>query len=296
MNAESPIALGAHHEGHVLAWHAAMDMTDRLPARSWCVVGGGMVALHCAERNQAAARETWDVDAMLDARAYPDILMRFTTALMDVGFRASGESVGGHQHRWLNGQAMIDVLLPNGISERTAQRRGAQGGTTLRSPGGRQALDRSEKVLILVGNREGYVYRPSLLGALVGKAAAHGIATDRRRDRHLIDLAILLSLVSPRDDFSDLTARDRRYLRPALAALKPRLAELAIEHADAGLARVEDALEASETAERMRKALAVPAGQRSRPTRTVCGVRSRYMHGPCVKPLGHDPREGHSSV
>lgn len=150
---------------------------------------------------------------------------------------------------------------------------------------------------MFVGEREGHVYRPSLLGSMVGKAAAFGIPNDRRRDRHLVDLATLLSIVTPRDDFATVTKRDRHYLVPALREVRARIDELAIDDVDLGLARLEDACAASEIREREARAQRrTEAPKRSRPTRTVCAVRTRYMLGPCVKPLGHDPREGHSSV
>ena len=74
---------------HIRAWHGVMDLAGALPEGSWTVVGGSMVYLHCAERDTAPTRETNDVDAMLNAQDYPDILMRFTTALKNVGFASA---------------------------------------------------------------------------------------------------------------------------------------------------------------------------------------------------------------
>jgi hypothetical protein len=90
-----------------------------------------MVHLYCAERGFAPSRPTEDADTVLDVRAHPDILDRFTRALIDLGWSSAGESPDGHQHRWLGGGSQIDVLIPTGLGARAAGCRGAGGGTTL---------------------------------------------------------------------------------------------------------------------------------------------------------------------
>ena len=101
-----------------------------------------MVYLHCAERGAAATRDTHDVDAMLNVRAHPHILMEFTGRLREIGFAAGGETFMGHQHRWTDGERSVDVLIPNGVGQRAAKRRGVDGGTTVQSPGDIQAFRR----------------------------------------------------------------------------------------------------------------------------------------------------------
>ena len=66
---------------------------------------------------------------------------------------------------------------------------------TVQVPGSRQALDRSQLVAVRVGESEGVVRRPSLLGALVAKAAATAIAVRSNPERDWEDAALLLSLV-----------------------------------------------------------------------------------------------------
>lgn len=190
------------------AWTALLDLGDVLD-HGWTVVGGQMVHLHCAERGAAPPRPTEDADAALDVRARPQVLLDFTTALVDAGFRSAGESMDGHQHRWVRDRAQIDVLIPTGLGPRGAGRRGATGGTTVPAPGAQQAIDRTAWVDVSVADRRGRVPRPSLLGALVIKAAAHSVAGDRGRQRHVDDFSILLGLAGRSDlDARQLTRRD----------------------------------------------------------------------------------------
>jgi len=50
-----------------LTWHALFAVHQRLPA-GWCLVGGQLVHLLCAERGFEAIRPTLDADAMDAAR------------------------------------------------------------------------------------------------------------------------------------------------------------------------------------------------------------------------------------
>jgi hypothetical protein len=204
------------------AWLSLPSMTEILPA-GWCLVGGQMVHLHCAERGSSPNRPTDDVDAVLDVRAHPGILAGFTGALMSLGFASAGESMAGHEHRWVKGGAQIDILIPRGIGERAARRRGATGGTTLETPGAQQALDRTELVDVEIAGRSGRVPRPSLAGALVIKAAAYSVTGDIYRARHLQDLVVLSTLITRHDGLAaELGRRDRAYLRSALLAVQER--------------------------------------------------------------------------
>ena len=59
-------------------------------------------------------------------------------------------------------------------------------------------------------------------GALVAKAAAYAAygVGDAARDRHLVDFAVLASMVTRSDGIADhVTSRDRRNLRSVLSAL-----------------------------------------------------------------------------
>lgn len=226
-------------EAQTASWHALMDLHERHP-EGWTLVGGQMVHLHCAERSHTPPRPTDDADTVLDVRADPRFHESFTATLAELGFtfRTSGE---GLQHRWVNGPAQIDVLLPDGIGERAASRPGAGGSPTLATPGGTQALSRTETVAVTVTGRSGHVRRPDLVGALVIKAAAHSLGTDNRR--HRLDFVVLATMLAARDfRRTPATKSDRRRLREMVAAVRAdRAAMLSDTGVEAALARLETA-------------------------------------------------------
>lgn len=227
------------------AWQTLLELHARHPT-DWTLVGGQMVHLHCAERGASPVRPTDDADTVLDVRAEPHALLKVTTTLKGLGFGPVGTSPQGHQHRWVREDgAMIDVLIPRHVGETAANRKGAGGGTTLETPGAQQALDRSEDVEVDVAGLVGTVRRPSLLGALVAKAAARTVSLDRARDRHLTDFAVLATLVRPADQVHTATKRDRWYLDGMLAAIgsHPR-AWAGVPGAEQGLERLRLALRA----------------------------------------------------
>ncbi len=236
------VVLPPMSRGQGEAWSGLLDLADRHPT-GWTLVGGQMVHLHCIERGVAPTRPTDDVDAVLDVRAEPGALHSFTTALVELGFASTGESWEGHQHRWQRGEAQIDVLIPRHLGERAAGRRGVSGGTTIETPGAQQALDRTQAVEVVLDGRSGTVRRPSLLGALVAKAAAHTVVLDRARARHLIDFAVLTTLIRPSDAVGEAGRRDREHLETMLAALAAdRRTWAGVEGADDGIARLRLAL------------------------------------------------------
>lgn len=75
-----------------------------------------------------------------------------------------------------------------------------------------RALERTELVPVAFGGRSGLVPRPSLLGAIVGKAVA--VDVDDVPEAQRLDLAMLLSLVGdPFEMAGQLTKKDRQRLR-----------------------------------------------------------------------------------
>jgi hypothetical protein len=237
------IRLPAMSTSQEQSWHGILDVAERLP-RDWCLVGGQMVFLWCAERGGAPARPTDDVDTILDVRAKPTIVPAFTRALRAVGFEPDGESWEGHQHRWVRGEAVIDILIPRGVGERARSRKGVTGGTTMETPGAQGVLDQAEPVEVLVGERSGTVQRPSLPAAIAAKAAAYLNPQDSGRQRHLIDIAVLGTLLQPGDTFDNLAKRDLDRARRGMDALQTQVAVAAsVEGGDAGVQRLALALD-----------------------------------------------------
>jgi hypothetical protein len=219
------------------AWHGLLDLSERVP-EGWTLVGGQMVHLHCAERGFTPHRSTPDVDAVVDARRVPKIFATFTRALEEVGFQVNGETMMGKQHRWVRGEAMIDVLIPQNLG-RAAEIPSASGKPGLETPGAQFALDRSERVEVEVGSRSGRVARPSLVGAVIAKSAAYSVTLDRNRARHLDDICVLSAMLTARDLRGvELSKKEREYLRPAvrLAQNHERISE--IDGAPDGISRV----------------------------------------------------------
>ena len=214
-------------EGQAQSWRGLLAVAEIVPG-GWCLVGGQMVHLHCWERGAFPNRPTDDVDTVLDIRAHPQMLRTFTEALSSVGFRSSGESWEGHQHRWVRDQAQIDVLIPSSLGERARRRTGVTGGTTLETPRAQGAIDRAEPITVDVEGVTGVVYRPSLLGALLMKSAAYSVTQDRYRERHLIDVAVLCAIVNAGDlRHASFTPREIRRISAALDALESQGGELA---------------------------------------------------------------------
>jgi hypothetical protein len=190
------------------SWRGLLGVS-RIVTSGWCLVGGQMVQLWCWDRGSEPTRPTDDGDAVLDIRARPTIMADFTQALVDCGFEPDGETWHSHQHRWVDGQGQIDILLPEGIGPR-ARRRGVRGGTTLETPGAQNILDRAEPFEVSIDGQRSTIFRPTLQGALIAKSYAFGVVLDPLRRRHLEDLATLANLVRASDRIGEGLNRKER--------------------------------------------------------------------------------------
>jgi hypothetical protein len=227
--------------GQLESWQGLLAVSARLPT-DWCLVGGQLVQLHCWERGASPNRPTDDGDVVLDVRARPTIVLDFTQALVDEGFEAE-TSQGGLQHRWVKGDATIDVLIPTrlGIHARVQT---ARGGHPIATPGAPSVLNRAEHVDVRLPDRtEGTIPRPTLQGALIAKAYAYTVPLDLARDRHLTDFTVLSTLVSAADDIGvGLTRTERNKVGNALVNARENPLALAVEGGAEGLARLRLAL------------------------------------------------------
>lgn len=176
-----------------------------------------MVNLHCWERNAKPHRPTDDVDAVLDIRTAPTMLKKVTEFIVEIGFTSAGRSPDGHEHRWIRGEAQIDLLVASGLGDRARSRKGVLGGTTISTPGGQGALDRAQRVKIIHQGRATFINRPSLMGAMIVKSAACDNTMDSYRVRHLIDLGVLANLFSAVDaEGFTIKNNERKRLQEAL--------------------------------------------------------------------------------
>jgi hypothetical protein len=193
-------------------WSALIDIAERRPA-DWTLVGGQMVLLHALEQGVSPPRISRDLDLVVDARARPPAIPAMARTLDGLGFVISEIAPDGAGHRFTRGSVAIDLLAPEGAGERANLAVGA-GAHTVEIRGGSYALSRSELVDVSAGGRSGRVPRPDLAGAVLIKAMA--ARSDKRRgpERHLRDLAFLLSLVP--DPFvlaDELGAANRKRVR-----------------------------------------------------------------------------------
>lgn len=216
------ISLPELSSGQKASWIGLLEISKIIPDE-WSLIGGQLVQLHCWERNAIPTRVTNDVDTVLDVRAEPKILMKFTSVLKELGFSASTPTFEGHQHRWVREEAIIDVLIARGLGERATSRKGVSGGTTLETVGGQGALDRAEKIQVAIGQNVGIINRPSLIGALVIKSAAFSNPLDRARDRHLEDIALLSTLLTAADVPGNFSKNEIARLSTAVGVLDSRI-------------------------------------------------------------------------
>lgn len=111
----SPIlipAIGAERA----SWLGLADISEIMP-QGWSLAGGSMMRLLAAERSYAGSRSTHDIDVILDIRTSRAYVRQFHEALSNAGFSIAGFNASGQNHRWVRGEAQIDILIPSGQSE-----------------------------------------------------------------------------------------------------------------------------------------------------------------------------------
>jgi len=198
----------AGHDGEL--WSALIELSGLRPGE-WTLVGGQMVFLHAMERGAAPPRVSTDLDVLVNARVVTGGVREFVAAIEARGFMLAGVSPEGIAHRYRRGGVSVDVLAPEGLGPRVDLTT-TPPGRTLQIPGGTQALERSELVPVAFGEHRGLVPRPSLLGAIVGKAVA--VEVDDVPEAQRLDLALLLSFVDdPIELAGQLTRKDLQRLR-----------------------------------------------------------------------------------
>jgi hypothetical protein len=196
-------------------WHALLDLGDQLDV-PWALIGGQMVLLHAIEHGQIPPQVSQDGDVIADIRAVPGALTQVVSGLERLGFALQSISADGLAHRYTRTAeprpVVFDVLAPEGLGER-ADLTTTPPGRTIEVPGGTQALSRTEKITVVHERRSGTIPRPTLLAAIVGKAAATALPGP---DRHYRDLALLCALVEdPFEVVDQMTRKDRQRLRLA---------------------------------------------------------------------------------
>jgi hypothetical protein len=201
-------------------WNVLLDL-GAMPVR-WTLIGGQMVLLHALAHGQVPPQISEDGDVVADIRADQASLRTVVRALTERGFDLLTITTDGRAHRYVRPAEpkpiVVDVLAPDGLGPRTNLVT-TPPGRTVEVPGGTQALDRTEFVHVRHAGRTGKVPLPSLLGAIVLKAAACKLPGDSAR--HERDLALLIALVvDPFDMRAVMTTSDLRRLRAVRVLLE----------------------------------------------------------------------------
>lgn len=206
-------------------WGVLFDLAE-VDEDSLLLIGGQMMQLLAAEHDVGEmVLPTDDVDVVVDVRAWPGGTRWLAEWLTEQGFAFEGADRQGVGHRFVRdviegpGRIIVDVLAPEGLGDRTDITT-IPPARTVQVPGSVQALNRSEIVEVTVSDmtgrteRTGRVRRPTLLGALIAKAAATTIAVRDNPDRDWQDAALLLTVIpDPTELAGECTPGDRRRLR-----------------------------------------------------------------------------------
>lgn len=215
LRAEDPVVLPEHGPTAPL-WMAVLDLAEAHP-RGWTLIGAMMVALHEHEAGQPSGRLTADADAVVEARGATSGPRALAQTLLTQGWRIHDDDVDINRvgYTFRRGRLAFDLTVPEGLGPRTDV-------TTvppLTAPplsGARQAIDRTEQIAVVHGQRCGQVPRPSLLAAIVLKSCAAAEDRSAASGRHLDDLARLYRLIAePSHLAPQLTKKDRQRLRGA---------------------------------------------------------------------------------
>lgn len=192
-------------------WHATSELAEALPRGSWTLIGAQMVFLLAYEHGLPIGRTSGDVDLMMDVRAMTRATRQASQVLKRLGYELEPPTPDGRGHRFRRGDAIVDILAPDGIGAR-ASLVTIPPARTIAVPGGSQALARSRDVRVVLEGDEIILPCPSLLGGILIKARAIDVADDP--DKHRRDLALLLSAVDdPRALRDELRRTERLWLR-----------------------------------------------------------------------------------
>jgi hypothetical protein len=195
-----------------MAIHLARELGE---GSSWVVVGGLMVQLHAFE-HQSDSRLTDDIDVLGDSRQRPSMTRKIAELLHRGGatMKVPSRSNRDLGYKFEIDKTIVEVLGPDGVKTdpKTIGKY-----TTFRVPGGTQALNRAEIVMVSVkGEPAVAMRRPSLLGAILIKARVVAKERKEKFDSDRQDLILLLSLIDdPRILATDggLRKSEKKWLR-----------------------------------------------------------------------------------
>lgn len=178
-------------------WNMVFAIAQEHISDSWLLVGGLMVQAHALIKGVRPVRVTQDADFLIDILSDALGVNHIAHALERHGYQVLPGTLSGYTTRMErpNGDK-IDLMLADHLPKWTEEKRLTFLGQNhmFPAPGGAQAVTRSMEVNISDGEDTATIRIPDQLGALVFKAAARMADRGPKRDRHLNDAALLLSL------------------------------------------------------------------------------------------------------
>lgn len=206
-------------------WHALIDLYESIQA-GWCIIGGQMVWFLAQEHGVEPIRVTEDVDVVVDIRTNQRLMKQLCNWLEANSFDLESISTDGIGHRYVSadynglGRVMFDILAPENVGK-LADLTTSPPARTVSAPGSRAVLDSAQPIEVLVGDRNGRVLRPTLIAAILAKAAAAKIPGRENPARDWNDLAFLLTLIpDPIASAAELSKTQRGKLRTVSTILK----------------------------------------------------------------------------
>lgn len=186
-------------------WPNVAEIEVVLAREKWTLVGGLMAQLHAIRRGVDVLRPTNDVDIILHVETTRGVAAAAAAALESIGyvFTPSLDGRNNIAHRFVRGDArvdlvtssadVVDVLVADHAAPRVVEK--LRGKDMMAIEGGTQALRRTINAhLQITPGRTTTISVPSPFGALILKAAAYQ-ADSRDKERHLLDAALLLSVI-----------------------------------------------------------------------------------------------------
>lgn len=200
-------------------WPVVAEIAEELYPAPLTLVGGLMVQVHAVIGGLAGFRATRDVDLLVDVLSNAASVSTVGSALVRLGFVVRRPLTRGAPiHRFERGDDIVDLLVPDHLRPVPKY----SGLSLMAIDGGTQALRKSERVGMSIGNAGIEFLVPDALGALILKAAAH-TADTRNRARHRRDTALLASLIDdPLIERKRLQGSDVKRLHRLAEALSDR--------------------------------------------------------------------------
>lgn len=220
------------------AWLLLLRLTET--QHPWVLIGGQLVHLLAIEHGAVLPRATLDADVLVNVRATPGSIGAVCAWLEDNGLTLEGYSADGIGHRFSKladpgpGTVSFDVLAPEGIGERAVVIT-TPPFRTVNVPGSQSLIDNADTIDVVVVSADsgaatsGRIHRPSVLGALVGKAAATTIAGRANPQRDWEDAALLLTILpDPVTVRTTLRPAEKRRLARISGLMSPEHAAWAV--------------------------------------------------------------------